>query len=46
MSLVKYGDAESINVIQPADVADEETKSKLDGLKEDLKDDSLNQDPK
>lgn len=31
--IIKYGDAETINVIKPVDVADEDTKKKLDDLK-------------
>jgi hypothetical protein len=34
--IIKYGDAETINVIQPADLADEDTKQKLDDLKSEL----------
>lgn len=36
--IIKYGDAETINVIQPVDVADEVTKNKLDELKDEMKD--------
>lgn len=34
--IVKYGDAENINVIQPLDLTDEETKQKLEDLKSDM----------
>lgn len=34
--IIKYGDAETINVIQPADLTDEETKQKLDDLKSEV----------
>lgn len=34
--LIKYGDAENINVIQPLDLTDEETKKKLENLKGEL----------
>lgn len=31
--IIKYGDAENINVIQPIDLTDEDTKQKLEDLK-------------
>lgn len=33
MTFIKHGDAELINVIEPADVSDEATKEKLESLK-------------
>lgn len=34
--IIKYGDAETISVIQPTDVTDEDTKQKLHDLKNEL----------
>lgn len=34
--IIKYGDAETIKVIQPTDLTDEETKAKLDDLKSEV----------
>ena len=38
MMFMKYGDVETINVIEPTDVTDEETKNKLDELKDKMED--------
>jgi hypothetical protein len=38
--IVKYGDAEDINIIQPLDLTDEDTKKKLEDLKGEMNKDS------
>jgi len=38
--IVKYGDAEDINIIQPLDITDEDTKQKLEDLKGEMNKDS------
>lgn len=36
MSLVKYGDAETINVIESSDIDANDTKQKIEDLKKDI----------
>lgn len=41
MMIIKYSNAEFVNIVEPIDVTDEDTKQKLDDLRNEMKDESL-----